>query len=187
MDKIHPIWELMRPTENEKYEDFKFEEYYKRIVTHNMLNHIPKTIFEQWIYYHHQEYNTLKNYAWINYENIEFIICDWSLRELERINVIDNFRDYYSDKASYSDFNQFGCTPNDLKSWKEKGTWRVPPIILDIASIRCNIPSWSKLTPPYQLVEGHTRFGYLHSLKTISDLKKGGIASKHLIYLMKNK
>jgi hypothetical protein len=184
MNKIHPSWEFMRPNKNEKYQDFRFEEYYKRVSANKKLNHIPKTIFDQWIYYQHQEPNTLNNYAWINYEKIQFEIEEWSYDRFSNVSVIKNFMDYYSDRASYSDFSQFCCIPEDLKYWKENGTWRVPPIILDI-NLLLSIPSWSDLTAPYQLVEGHTRFGYLQSLKRISDLNKGSIASTHRIYLMK--
>ena len=47
MNRIHPSWEFMRPNENEKHQDFRFEEYYKRISANKKLNHIPKTIFDQ--------------------------------------------------------------------------------------------------------------------------------------------
>lgn len=177
----------MRPNGNEKYEDFKFEDYYKRILTNEKLDHIPKTIFEQWIYYHHQELNTLNNYAWINYENVHFTLCEWELDKFEKVSVIDNFMDYYSDRASYSDFNQFCCTPEDFETWKKNGTWRVAPIVIDVLSLKTNIPSWSQLKPSYQLVEGHTRFGYLKSMQRISLLNKGNVAIKHLIYLMQEK
>ena len=185
MEKIHTNWDYMRPRNDEKYEDFKFEEYYQRISKNNNLNHIPKTVFEQWIYYHHQEPNTLDNYAWINYENIEFVLCKWELEKFEKVSVIDNFMDYYSDRASYLDLNQFCCTQKDLKVWIENGTWRVPPIIIDVSSLKTDIPTWSQLKPPYQLVEGHTRFGYLQSMKRISELGKADIAKRHSIYLMR--
>jgi hypothetical protein len=74
-----------------------------------------------------------------------------------------------------------------LDCWKENGTWKTPPIILDICSLTTEIPKWSELIPPYQLVEGHSRLGYLHSMKRISDLNIGKIALKHKIYLIKEK
>ena len=187
MKKIHPSWDYMRPNVNEKYEDFRFEEYYQRIVSTTKLNHIPKTIFEQWIYYLHQDYNTLNNYAWINYENVEFTLSEWDLDQLENVNVIEDFKSYYLDRASYSRLDQFCCTKEDLYNWKEKGTWKTPPIIIDVNTFLKDKPSWSELTPPYQLIEGHTRLGYLNSLKRISSANKGGIAPKHLIYLMTRK
>jgi hypothetical protein len=141
MKKTHPTWDLMRPNKNEKYGDFKFEEYYQRILDSNEFNHISRTIFEQWIYYFHQDHNTLKNYGWLNYANVEFNICEWGLIKLEKVNIIEEYKDYYFDRSSYSDFNQFCCIPEDLKNWKEKGTWRVPPIIIDVTSLRKSVPS----------------------------------------------
>lgn len=187
MKRTHHSWDYMRPNKNEKYENFRFEEYYKRIMANEKLNHIPKPVFEQWIYYHHQEHNTLRNYAWINYEKVEFNLCFWDLEKLEQVNVITNFMPYCLDRASYSDFNQFCCTQKDLQVWKQDGTWRVPPIVIEIKSLKTAAPPWSELTLPYQLVEGHTRFGYLKSLKNMSDSNKERIAAEHLIYLMQEK
>jgi len=185
MIKIHYSWTFMNPNENEKYEDFKFDEYFERVIHNEKLRHIPKSIFEQWIYGLHFEDNTLQNYAWINYENIEFNLSDWDFNDLAKVNIIEDFKDYFNGRASYKDFDQFCCNDEDLDYWKENGTWKTPPIILDICSLTTEIPKWSELIPPYQLVEGHSRLGYLHSMKRISDLNKGKIASKHKIYLMK--
>jgi hypothetical protein len=187
MKKNHDSWDFMNPNENEKYEDFKFEEYYERVMKNEKLQHIPKSIFEQWIYGLHYDDNTLQNYAWINYENIEFNLYEWNFDKLTKVYVIEEFKDYFFNRSSYSDFDQFCCTDKDLVNWKEKGTWRTPPIILDIKSLTSEIPEWSELVPPYQLVEGHSRLGYLHSMKRISDLNKGEIALKHKIYLMERK
>lgn len=101
--------------------------------------------------------------------------------------MIENYRDYYENRASYDDFNSFHCNDNDLNEWKTKGTWRTPPIILDINSINESFPDWCELSSPYQLVEGHSRLGYLHSMFRIDKLGKGKVAEKHDIYLMKIK
>ena len=60
------------------------------------------------------------------------------------------------------------CIHSDLEYWKMKGTWRVAPIILDARTLR-NIPQHSEVVPPYQLVEGHTRLGYLLALELAND------------------
>lgn len=187
MNKIHGSWNSLRLNENEKPEYFRFEEYYERISKNDKIKFIPKPVFEQWIYPHHQEPHTLNNYAWINYENIEFELCEWNYDELKKVYVIENYRDCVHDYANFNDFDRFCCHPEDLEYWKKNGTWRTPPIILDLISISSKLPSWSDLKPPYQLVEGHSRLGYLHSMKIISELNKGRLASKHLVYLMKEK
>lgn len=187
MKRIHESWEFMRPNENEKSEDFRFEEYFERIRTNKRLCHIPKTIFEQWIYYHHSKEHSLQNYAWINYERIEFDLCEWDYDKLKTVYVIEDFRDYYTDRSKYTDFDQFCCTDEDLGYWRANGTWRTPPIILDLRPLSSKIPKWCELVPPYQLIEGHSRLGYLNSMKRISDLNKGEIAMKHKIYILKEK
>lgn len=187
MIEIHDSWKFMNPNEKERYEDLKFEEYYERVISNEKLSHIPKSILEQWIYGLHYETNTLQNYAWINYENIEFNLCEWEFNNLTKVHIIKNFKDYFSNRASYKDLNQFCCIDEDLDYWRKNGTWKTPPIILDICSLTTGVPKSSELMPQYQLIEGHSRLGYLHSMKRISDLHKGKIAAKHKIYLMKEK
>ena len=185
MKSIHESWEFMNPNEDEKH--FKFEEYYQRVSENEKLRHIPKAVFEQWIYGLHYDSDTLKNYAWINYENIEFNLCEWDFNDLKKVYVIKNFRDYFKNRSSYNDFVQFCCVKKDLDFWKTNGTWRIPPIILDVDSLTTKIPKWSDLMSSYQLAEGHSRLGYLHSMKRISNLNNGEMASKHSIYLMSEK
>jgi hypothetical protein len=187
MKNIHDSWDFMNPGENEKYEDFKFEEYYQRVFKNEKLRHIPKVIFEQWIYGLHYDYNTLKNYAWINYENIEFNLCEWDFHDLTKVSVIGDFKDYFMIRSSYNDLKHFCCIGEDLDFWKNQGTWRIPPIVLDVESLATKAPESSELKPAYQLVEGHSRLGYLYSMKRISDLNRGKIALKHKIYLMREK
>ncbi len=187
MTQIHKTWNYLKPNNNEKYENFRFEEYYERVMKSNRFHHIPKVVFDQWIYYLHQDPETLRNYAWLDYENIEFNLCEWNYIELEKVYVIEDFKPYYEDRSKYTDFDQFCCNHEDLNHWKEFGTWRTPPIILDINSISKELPEWSELKEPFQLVEGHSRLGYLRSMKKISDLNKGKIATRHKIYLMKEK
>ena len=187
MKKIHDSWKYMNPNESEKYEDFRFEEYYERVIGNKKFRHIPKDIFEQWIYGLHYESNTLQNYAWINYENIEFNIYEWSFNDLAKVYVIEEFREHVNNRSKFTDFDQFLCNDEDVDYWKEKGTWRTPPIILDVKSLSSKIPGWIELIPPYQLVEGHSRLGYLHSMKQLTELNKGKIALNHRIYLMKEK
>lgn len=187
MERIHYTWDCLKPNENEKPQDLKFEEYYTRISANPKTNHIPKEVLSQWIYPFNQESNSLSNYGWLNYENIRFNLCAWRTEMFNKVNVIENFQNCFLSKSIYSDFKDFCCSEIDLRHWIEKGTWRVPPIIIDVYSLRDKIPFWSDLKPPYQLVEGHTRFGHLKSLQTISSFGKGRIASMHTIYLMQEK
>lgn len=185
MKKIHKSWDLLTPRESEKPEYFGFDDYYKRISNDDRFRHIPKLVLEQWIYPHHNNGNTIANYAWINYETTEFIVEEWDYELLQTVNIIDDYVEYVNLRKSCSDFNQFCCIPEDVEYWRNNGTWKTPPIILNISSFTCTLPGWSDLKPPYQLVEGHSRIGYLHSAKMISEQKKGFIAANHLIFLMR--
>lgn len=164
-----------------------FEDYYERIKPKTEFLHIPKIVFEQWLWAHHGKEESIQNYGWLNYENIEFELCNWTNNHLRDIYVIENYRDCYNDCAGYNDIKRFGCNDKDLDMWKKNGTWRTPPIVLDVNSINEKIPDWCELVPPYQLVEGHSRLGYLHSMFKIDELGKGKVADKHEIYLMKVK
>jgi len=181
---ISASWNVLKPLKNE-YENIEiFNDYYDRIKSKIAFSHIPRQIFEQWLWAHHDKAESIKNYGWLDYENIEFELCNWSNEQLEYIHVIDNYRDYFETRASYSDFDNFCCTEEDLKFWQQKGTWKTPSIILDIQSLG-KVPLHCELKPPYQLVEGHSRLGYLHSMFRIDKLRKGIVARTHEIYLMK--
>jgi len=187
MTRIDATWKYMQPNENEKYHNFRFEQYYQRMLTNEKLKHIPKPVFEQWVYHQNQEPNSLKNYGWLNFEKIEFLLCEWDVATLDTVRVINNFMPYYTEKSSHSDFKEIGCIPEDKRKWSEEGTWRTPPIIIDIESLLSPIPDGCELNAPYQLVEGHTRLGYLHSMKRILPANGLKLASKHWIYLMREK
>ncbi len=164
-----------------------FEDYYNRIKSKTNFSHIPETVFKQWLWANHDKTDSIKNYGWLDYENIEFQICNWPIEKFRNIYVIENYRNYYNIRASYDDLSSFHCTSEDLRNWKEYGTWRTPPVILDVESITQKIPNWCELGFPYHLVEGHSRCGYLQSMLTIDRLGKEKIAKKHEVYLMKLK
>lgn len=187
MEKIHSSWIALKPNEDEKHADYGFEEYYKRILKDERFKHIPKEVFSQWIYELHQDEYTIKNYAWIDYENIAFELCIWSYHELRKVYIIEDFRGCIADENELTDFSEFSCNLADLEYWVKYGTWRVPPIIIAWNTINSEIPVWCERQPPHQLVEGHSRFRYLFAAQRISELKKGKVASLHKIYMMKEK
>ncbi|MEO8254405.1 MAG: hypothetical protein ABI554_08440 [Flavobacterium sp.] len=164
-----------------------FEYYYERIKLKKQFSHIPEKVFEQCIWARHDKEESKENYGWLNYENIEFQLCTWSNKQLTDIYVIESYRDYYKNRVSYDDLSSFCSTEKELNEWKKNGSWRTRPIILDVKSITEEIPSWCELVSPYQLVEGHSRLGYLQSMFTIDKLGKEKVAEKHKIYLMRLK
>ncbi|MRT93568.1 hypothetical protein [Ancylomarina sp. 16SWW S1-10-2] len=186
MTLIHRTWMDLKPNENMEGNPEVFNDYYARMSTRFEYENIPKEVFKQWIYPHHGNPRTLNNYSWIDYESVEFELVEWDYELLKDLYVIEKYRTLTDLRGNYNDFNDFCCIEKDLKYWKEKGTWRTPSIILDVRSLNENYPEWSELHGYYQLVEGHSRFGYLNSMKRICDIGKGNITEKHKIYLMKN-
>ncbi len=79
----------LNPIENERNNDLRFEEYYDRITRNEKLKHIHKAIFEQWNYGLHFEESTIRNYAWINYKNVEFNLCEWEFSDLAIVYIIE--------------------------------------------------------------------------------------------------
>jgi len=185
MNKKSKSWIELEPQKVEYGNIESFENYYERIKENTKFSHIPKSVFKQWLWAHHDKAESISNYGWIDYENIEFTLCKWSNEQLTNIHVIEEYRDYYENRASYNSISSFCCIDKDLSEWKTKGTWRTPPIIIDINSLNSEIPKWSELNPRFQLVEGHSRLGYLHSMFRIDKLGKGTVAKEHEIFLMK--
>lgn len=178
-------WLELEPL-RDKYGNIEcFDRYYERIKLKTKFSHIPKKVFNQWLWAHHDKEESITNYGWLDYGNIDFKLCRWENKQLKDMYVIERYRDYYQNRASYDDLNSFCCIDKDIQEWERNGTWRTPPIILDVQTLPEEIPKWSELVSPYQLVEGHSRLGYLHSMFRIDKLGKGKVAKKHQIYLMR--
>jgi len=182
---IHKTWTDLKPNEDNNGNYEWFEEYYHRIKEKFEYKNLPKDVLEQWIYPLYDNYETLKNYSWLNFRNIVFEPIDWELNQLERLYVIKDFREHVALRASYTNFDQFCCRDIDMDFWLKNGTWRIPPIVLDTASLDSEIPKWSEISKEYQLVEGHSRLGYLKSIQNINKFDNVVLAKKHRIYLMK--
>jgi hypothetical protein len=186
MTLIHRTWLELKPNENNDGNQEYFSEYYNRICeTKFELGEFPKEVYEQWIHPHHKNNKTLKNYSWINFNFIEFELVSWDFESLNKLYVIEEFQSYVNQRASFNNIEDFCCIDEDIDYWKTNGTWKIPPIILDINSLSLELPSWSELKKPFQLVEGHSRLGYLKSMRNIESSGEFKLAEKHNIYLMK--
>jgi len=182
-DICHESWKEMRPnTENRTSKDI-FEEYYKNMQKNKGLSHIPKDVAFQWLYPFNDDVNSLANYAWIDFYNARF-----SLEELD-IDILINQvhpnkdgREQVAIRAKCKSFSEFCCSDEDVRHWKEQGTWHMPPVILDESTFS-NIPEWVDFTPPYQLIEGHNRLGYLHANYNMGNIH---LKNRHQIYILRN-
>lgn len=182
---INKTWADLKPNEDSNGNFEWFDDYYERIKNKIEFKDFPKEVVEQWIHPLYNNHQTIRNYAWMNYEYIGFELIEWEYQQLEELYVIKDFREYVELRASYSEIDQFCCIDKDIDFWKTNGTWRIPPIILDTNSINIEIPKWSEISHKFQLVEGHSRLGYLKSIKRINELGNVKIANKHKVYLMR--
>ena len=96
--------------------------------------------------------------------------------------MIEPFHDLVLNRGSFSKIDDFCCVDEDIAHWKDFGSWRVPPILLDVMSIKSEIPEWSEISPPFQLVESHSRLGYLHSMKIFRFHLKGKLQKSFLYF-----
>jgi hypothetical protein len=182
MISVHKSWKDLKPHKDEDGNIECFDDYYSRIKNKLGCENFPLEVFEQWIHPHHNNDETLKNYSWIDFENIQFELVEWEFDSLKDLHIIDDYREYVESKSTYKDLRSFTCVDRDLKFWEEKGTWRTPPIIIDVKAFLKDNPKWSELEKDYQLVEGHSRLGYLKSIKRIDETI---IAKKHKVFLLK--
>ncbi|WP_375238721.1 hypothetical protein [Aurantibacter sp.] len=182
---IHKSWSDLKPNEESNGNFEWFNEYYDRIKNKIEFKDFPKEVLEQWIHPLHSNHQTIRNYAWMNYEFIGFELIEFEFQQLDELYVIEDFREYVDLRGNYSELNQFCCIDKDIEFWATNGTWRIPPIVLDTNSINSEIPNWSEISSRFQLVEGHSRLGYLKSIKRINELGNVHMAQKHKVYLMK--
>lgn len=185
MSISHQTWLKMKPLKDKYGNDEWFDEYYPRIKQIVDIPKFPEEVFEQWIHPHHDEHHTLNNYSWIDWSNIEFELQDWNFSELSKVNVIDDFRDYVNLRSRYKSLDQFCCNKKDILHWSEFGTWRTPPIILKVNDFKNGSPEFCELMAPYQLIEGHSRLGYLFSMNEMSETDIVKVAAAHKVFLCK--
>ena len=182
-ERTSSSWKSLKPNKNFNHIDVNDEcldNYYTRI---NKTYNIPKPVLEQWIYIHYYNGNTVDNYGWLNYENVIFDLVELSLSEIISVNIIAAYQNYVYEGEKYNAYNDFTCITKDKEHWFLNNTWRVPPIIMDVNSFKgCNIPSHADITGSLQIVEGHTRLGYLLSANRCGK----PVNINHKVYLMKN-
>jgi hypothetical protein len=167
-------WAKLEPLHLEE-----FQEYYQRISMVNKFNHIPHDVFQQWIYPHYQNPYNIRNYSWMNYYSMSFELTEFNLKELLSISIIPEYQNMV--EGIDDPLEKVCAIEEDMKVWKEHGTWRIPPIILDIKTINNKLPKHASLTGDYQLVEGHSRYRNL----LITEYQKLFLAKSHKTYIMK--
>jgi hypothetical protein len=183
-ERSHNTWKQLKPKRNFDYCDSSDEtplEYSQRIIS--IFNNIPIDVLIQWQFEHIYNLDMVNNYGWINYHQVTFDLVYWSEKELSKVQVFSDFKNYVYRKSSLSDFDHLSCTDEDKNYWEQFGTWRVPIIVLETENI-INLPNYAELNRPYQLIEGHTRFGNYNAIKRLCQPGKVQISNKHKVFLM---
>lgn len=183
MDEVHKSWLNLSATVSEEIIQESFEEYYSRIQKMECFSNIPKVVFSQWIYMHHHKNFSKKHYGWIDYEKVRFKLCELETDKLVKLHTLEA-HDSYKCLAEIKDFKNFSCKKKYIRYWKEHGTWKTPPVVLDVKSFSSVIPTWAEVFGEYHLIEGYTRLGYLLAVKAMAVEGKTIIAPKHKVFLM---
>jgi hypothetical protein len=178
-ERTSPAWKAMKPLRNFnelKLTDESEQDCYERLKDRFG---IPFDVIDQWVYPHYFNSNTVSNYGWIDYSNCTFIKKTLDISVLAKLHVIDEYLSYVRMRELSEPFGEFMCIPKDKEHWKVQCTWRIPPVIIDVASFK-DIPDYAEIDGPLQLVEGHSRLGYLLALKRAGILRM----NEHQVYLL---
>lgn len=181
----HNSWkEFKRPNDNMLLHEY-YERYCIAIAKNINLCHIPEDVLNQWIYPFNDSANSLVNYAWIDYYKARFVLCNLDTETLcSNVNVNEYGLELVEQRGAIEEISDFCCIDEDIVSWKNNGTWNMPPIILDVESFCC-IPEWTDISGTYQLIEGHQRLGYLRAVVEMAKKGKAKIRDKHKVYLLR--
>jgi hypothetical protein len=176
-----PSW-MRLATLPEERTMWDFDAYYQRV--HSLVPNVPKAVLKQWIHGLQGEYVTRRNYAWLDYDHLHFSLEQWPTQDLLNLYVVEEYRECVATRERCQNFDEFCCTKRDLTHWIEQGTWRTPPVVLDVASLS-TLPPEKELVAPNQLVEGHSRVGYLHAMASMAQKGKAVLAAKHGVWVLR--
>jgi hypothetical protein len=135
---------------------------------------VPVAVAEQWLFCHYYNRSTIDNYGWINYEKAMFVSETITTAQAIKLRVIKEYSTYVNSRMYCKPFEDFMCIPEDKECWIREGTWRVPPVIVDVQSFNnYNPPPYADFSGILQLVEGHARLGYLLSMQHHGNASSG--------------
>lgn len=172
-------WKSLIPKKNFNELDENDEsitEYCKRVA--RTLS-VPTLVAEQWLYSLYSCGYSTDNYGWLNFTEAQFKCLSLNTTEVIKLHVIEGFEPYTSQIALNNGVDSFACIKEDKEHWKVHGTWRVPPVVVEIKAFP-SPPSYADFSGKIQLVEGHTRLGYFKALHS----NNAKLAEEHDIYLL---
>jgi len=172
-------WKDLLPRKNFDCTDESNESVDEYVDRHAKRFEIPFWVADQFLYGLYDNQNAVNNYGWIDYDVFRFKQVQLPIETLVKLYVIREYQPYVSMREQSIPYRQFTCLGEDKAHWQEYGTWRVPPIVLNVSALN-NIPKQAEIKGPYQLVEGHSRLGYL-----LSHVKHDtSVASCHTVFML---
>lgn len=152
ISKLHPMLnELDDPIESPS-------EYVRRVQA--VLPNFPASVITQWFRDHGQ---CIEQHAWLDYPSLTFKLATvnasiLSLPCLSEHETVVQYRDYFLQGVDIPRMNRLA------KYIEERGTWPVPPIIVDNVEGTLVSPWGLRYSAPYELLEGHHRMAALYAL-----------------------
>jgi hypothetical protein len=141
---------------------------------------IPYEVIDQWIYLHYYNGNTVNNYGWIDYWNIKYEKVSLEKKSILSLNVVKKYQRFVRERSLLDPYRNIACREIDLDHWKRKNTWRVPPVVIDVASFETP-PVYSDFCGSIQLVEGHSRLGFFRAMERENMMDR----NMHEVYLIR--
>lgn len=181
---ISKQWEFLKPEIADGIVVEEFDVYYYRITESGRFSHIPQDVFKQWIHENYLSEISTNNYGWLNYEVVKFELVNMLVEEILKIKVVKSLRDSIINDRRITRIEEINCNKADMDFWISKGTWRVPPIVINVDSLKSKIPKGCELNQPLQLVEGYSRLRNFHSIYKLKESNQINLAKNHLVYLM---
>ncbi len=183
-ERTSSSWKALIPNKNFNCKcdsDESIDEYYLRLKEKFCIS---KCVLQQWLYELYYEKHIINNYGWIDFDKVEFKEVELSIEQLNQVYVINEFRGYVEEGAQYKAYKQLPCHEKDKEFWKGFGTWRTPPVILNVASLNQeDIPHYADIAGELQLVEGHSRLGYLYAIANC----KHWLKEHHKVFIIEYK
>ena len=142
------------------------------------IKQAPQDVFDQF----HKHLNNqwmIVNYGWINFNDARWKLTAMNNTTLQNLNVYSDWQRSVDGRESDEPYADFRCVDRDIQHWKDHHTWRVPPMVIDVAAFPGSPPE-AEFIGPYQLIEGHNRLGYLRSLVRAGMMPR----QEHDVYLL---
>lgn len=180
---IHDSWKALALNESAiRFDSMNFDNYIKELPA--SLVHIPAEVLWQWLCPFNDDNNSINNYAWIYYFNARFRLSSLPVEFfIDEVSPNSKGKEFVSLHSTLISYDSFNCMEKDKQYWKEKGTWLITPVILDVASFKnyTLVPEYVDYPANYVLVEDHNRLGYLRAAARIGDIYFQHIRSAYIL------